>query len=382
MSSNKSSKIKESNIELLRIISMFYIVLYHLIIHSNMISNSIGLTKYTFLLIESLTLVHVNSFILITGYFQSNSKFKSRKILSLNNQVWFYKVVIPIALIILGIIAIPDTVTIFKTIMPIDYGTYWYVNTYILLYLLSPFLNKIINGLSKKNFKLLLTLLIIFISFIPTFTRDESFNTYSGRSLITFILLYFIGAYIRKYSVEDDIFEKKSTPSNRKKIFFGGYILLTIISFVFVSIGIRLERCNATLQYIGIILQNFHASYASPIIILQTVCYFLLFKNIKIKSKIINFVSSYTFSVYLISENAFARSSLYSYFGFDIISNYSFKWIIYSILISCFIFVLCICIELIVNFITKQISKLSIISNQKEKIYSKLKNVDLLLNNL
>ena len=71
------TKIRNSNYELMRIVSMFLIVLYHVIYHGQVLQNCHNEgAKIILELLEFFTLVHVNSFILVSGYFQSTSRFK------------------------------------------------------------------------------------------------------------------------------------------------------------------------------------------------------------------------------------------------------------------------------------------------------------------
>ena len=65
------SKVRDSNYELLRIVSMFLIVLYHTIFHGNVLKNTTGVLNFTFTCITILTFIHVNCFIIIMGYYQS-----------------------------------------------------------------------------------------------------------------------------------------------------------------------------------------------------------------------------------------------------------------------------------------------------------------------
>ena len=75
---NNMKKIeRNSNHELMRIISMFLIVLGHSILFGNALKNSQNESVTMILMIwEFILLVHVNSFALLTGYYQSNSTFK------------------------------------------------------------------------------------------------------------------------------------------------------------------------------------------------------------------------------------------------------------------------------------------------------------------
>lgn len=98
---------RKSNFELLRIVSMFFIVLYHTIIHGHVIENSTnpGLTMISNLLLF-ICIVHVNSYVLISGYFQSKSTCKQSKVWSLINADWFYRVIIVIILTSIGAISL------------------------------------------------------------------------------------------------------------------------------------------------------------------------------------------------------------------------------------------------------------------------------------
>ena len=98
---------RNSNFELLRIIAMLFIVLYHIIIHGQVLGNSVnaGLSIIIYLVMY-MTLVHVNSFILLTGFFQSTGKFKQSKVWSLINSSLFYKFLIVIVFSALGILSL------------------------------------------------------------------------------------------------------------------------------------------------------------------------------------------------------------------------------------------------------------------------------------
>lgn len=92
MSSIESSNIIEkktrnSSYELLRIISMFLIVLYHTILYGNVIKNTTGTLQTIFEIIKIFAFIHVNCFIIIMGYFQSKSKVDIKKIISMIFQI-------------------------------------------------------------------------------------------------------------------------------------------------------------------------------------------------------------------------------------------------------------------------------------------------------
>ena len=116
---------RDSNFELMRIISMIFIVIFHVMLHGWFLYNAEGGYRYLFMLLYSLTIVHVNSFILLTGYFQCEKEIRVSKIIALNNETWFYKVLFLIIVIFSGIeLASPiTTVDKIRTLLPIDFGS-------------------------------------------------------------------------------------------------------------------------------------------------------------------------------------------------------------------------------------------------------------------
>ena len=104
----------------------------------------------------------VNLFVLISGYFLINSKFKFKKLLKLTTEVFFYSVTLYIVCIFLKITTF-SIEEFKKVIFPISYNMYWFATTYIGLYLLSPFINKLLNNISRTEHKNLIYLLIILL---------------------------------------------------------------------------------------------------------------------------------------------------------------------------------------------------------------------------
>ena len=97
-------KIRESNYELLRIISMIFIIVWHLITHSGLEMNSTGSTNFFINLLMLLSIFHVSVFMLITGFYQSKSKFKLQKLLSLLIEIGFYNLIINTFFYVSGIV--------------------------------------------------------------------------------------------------------------------------------------------------------------------------------------------------------------------------------------------------------------------------------------
>lgn len=342
-----NTKIRESQFELMRIISMLFIVLYHILVHGKIFEHATGSMSLFLAFVESLILVHVNSFVLVSGYFQCKGKLKLGKAIKINNMTWFYKVVMMLVLIATSLIAKPDIIIRLHTYLPIDYGTYWFINSYLILYLISPILNKIINSSSKKNLQKVILTLFIIISVLSTVTRDVFYNTLTGRSLCTFILLYFIGAYIRNYPISDSYFMKPFSNNAKRLIYFSTYLFAAIMS-TFCWLGYTyLHPLGTFANEVGSILSFNHVSYASPIVIIQSIGYFLYFSTLNFKNKFINKVSSSTLAVYLISENIFLREMIYDKIGLTKITNITISLILEILIATIVIFIICTLIEIL-----------------------------------
>ena len=140
---------------------------------------------------------------LITGYLLYDKKFKIERLLRLYSEVYIYSILSLLICIFFGLEKI-NIVEFIRSLLPISGNIYWFISSYILLSFLSPFINIIIKNINKENHITLIVILFVFCSVIPTLTYADWPN--SGGHIEIFILLYLIGALIRKYN----LFNKKS----------------------------------------------------------------------------------------------------------------------------------------------------------------------------
>ena len=211
---------RESNFELMRIISVLFIILWHFLLR---LSSSVhGISYVINTILMAILIVHVNSFVLVTGYFQCKKDFKLTKLISLNNTTWFYTVVINFSLLFLGMVSfkISDIVKIILPINFLDQQNYWFITIYMLLYLVSPLLNTIIKFSSKERLQKIILVLIFAFMVLPSLTGNGLFyDNKGGYSLVQFIILYFIGAYLRNFPIKDSYLFKVFSKNSRKLIY-------------------------------------------------------------------------------------------------------------------------------------------------------------------
>lgn len=284
----ETTKIKnrDTNFELLRIVAMIMILVLHFNGHGKIIDCTDSFEyplKYLFFNgLEYACIIAVNLYIMITGYYMVKSKIKLHRILELWLEIFFYSVIIYAILVIFNKTDF-SMQNLVKSFFPLSTSKYWFMTTYMALYLLIPFINKIINNISKKQYKVLLFIGFVLLSLMPLYSSNKEFESTGGYSLIWFMYLYLISGYIRLY------FEKN----------IKSYKLFIIYICIILVEVILKKMLNKT----GVAL----CGYNFPFTLIKTLCIFLIFKNIKIKNKKINQlilkISPLTLAIYLIHDD-------------------------------------------------------------------------------
>lgn len=149
-------KERNSNLELYRIITMMLIVAHHYVVNSGLIQvmpNSETTNNSIFLYIFGMWgKTGINCFMLITGYFMCKSNITIRKFLKLLLEVEFYKIIIYFIFIISGYEAFTLKGCI-KSLLPITSVASGFTSCFLLFYLCIPFLNILIQNLTKEMHK-------------------------------------------------------------------------------------------------------------------------------------------------------------------------------------------------------------------------------------
>jgi hypothetical protein len=236
----------------------------------------------------------VGIFVLICGYFSIKSDFNLPRFVSLIAQVFSYSVI----LLLLAIFVLPGGSAIgrnevFASIFPTAYGTYWFITSYAVLILLSPYINKLLLMLTQKQHKALIVLFVVIWCFLPTFIGAS----FSGSDLAYFVSLYSIAAYIRLYPL-------KANASRHFALFgFWAFILLASIA----SSSYLLNYSGVFRKYI-----TYFSEYNRLPGAMCALELFLAMSQTKLfYSKLINGIASTSFGIYLIHDNFLIRPLLW-----------------------------------------------------------------------
>lgn len=286
---------RESNLDLLRIVSMLLIIFLHSIDHSGVLEAAevAALPGYAYVrFMYALTQVCVNCYVLISGYFLVNSKFRLQKLAVLWLEVVFYSLVIKAIFMAAGYTPF-SLISLISCFFPILTGRYWFITIYFGLYLVSPFLNLAIHAMNQKQHTALnLLLFALFSVWISLWPSMAGMNAGGGYGLAWFVVLYFAAAWFRLYY----------HPT--------GKLALKIACFIVIPVLVALVSVLGKCTDIGIIQRvsgNWYRYDAVPSY-LATLCLFTAFLNIKIRSNYlchaITLIAPSTFGVYLIHAHA------------------------------------------------------------------------------
>lgn len=188
---------RNMTVEYLRLVFISFIVLLHILWEDYGglygVTDNQSANAYIQLGLTNLVALGVTGFILISGFY--GVKMKIGRIISLWIQTSFY------ALLSAVLIKIFWGGYIFKNLIdaPLSLfdGGWWFVTDYLILMLLSPFLNAGIEKIDKKT----LGIVIVVLSFIM-YGAEWFHAKNSTMPLLLFFNTYLIGRYVRLYPIQ------------------------------------------------------------------------------------------------------------------------------------------------------------------------------------
>ena len=278
-------KQRDSNMELLRIITMCMIVILHLdifLLEEPGYFNKASTSYYFILFVNSLTIIGVNVFIMLSGWY--GIKLKWNRFIELWFQVFFF---IAIGLICNFIftgqmIPIKELLSHVFLMSGSDYG---FFQSYILLYIFSPLLNQYAELASKKAFTTFLS--VFFLIQLVWGCLSWGYVYFgNGYSAISYMGIYLLARFAKIYHWGNHI---------KSDQWFFIYLLLTILGSTLAFTG---GRHNHTIY-------NIAYSYASPFVVLASFAFLYFFSTLKLRNRVVNWIAKHCFAVYLFHMNIF-----------------------------------------------------------------------------
>lgn len=341
---------RQSNLELLRIIAMYMIVLGHFVLFGIMkhgYENSYivwldGTTAKK--IISSLCILGSlgnGLFFIISGYYL----YKKEHIISLKKvvctTVLYAWLAVITGFIIFGVNkmgggtihisvsnAIEDCASLILT--PVSGGVWWYITAYALLMIMAPSLNGVFNRLNKEQFVVIVALMYIFLYLfgeISSYLHDVEIA----------IFYYTVGVYCRRYA----------KPTHRIL-----YLMIIIIGICVCGLLQMMVSnkmlCNGSID----ILQRRLASMLL-VSIRPTICVslFMLLNNIQIRAnQTINFLAKHTLGVYLFHMAPFIRYVIFNQLVDEMMVYNSKLYLLWLLMIPMIIFCIGVVVDIFVSY--------------------------------
>ncbi len=327
----QTKPLRDSNLELFRIIVMLLIVAHHYAVHSGLFSigghsvvtmgepllqQGLNFRTFFYLFIGAWGKIGINCFLLITGYFMCTSQITWRKFLKLMLEIYFYKISFYLYFLFTGRTTF-TSLPLYEVLMPNPNITTNFLNSYTAFWLCIPFLNILLKGMTQRQHQLLLLLCLYIYVFIA------HLDFVSMNYVSWFIVLYFMSSYARLYP--NEFF-------NRSR----NWMLLTLLC-VALSMASIIYGFNQNTPYWYIMDCN------APLAVATSFCAFMWFKNIKIKyNKAINTIAATTFGIYLIHDNSIQMQIILWHNKLHVSQFFhSDHYVLYSIAAIIGVFVVC-----------------------------------------
>lgn len=277
------------------------------------VTNAVGTTKFNYVFACAMSVfcrVAVNCFYMISGYFIHKSSkeisfaYIRNSVVRQYKKVWFYSVLI-FFIAAIGHITVFSAKGLLTASLPIMSNIWWFPTVFILLTCLRPFIGKVLVELSDQELGLLLGC----IGFFDSFQAVIGSNAFGerGTGILHAVFMLMIGYAIKRWN-----------GFNLSKVrcflfYFGSCFAAGILSIV------EKRICGA---------EDAHAVfYNSPLIVVASAAFFILFLRINCDWKWSRILAPYVFAIYLINDHPIVRE-----FAWEKIlhssSYYGSKWMI------------------------------------------------------
>lgn len=286
---------RNSGIDLLRLVSMFFVVTVHSISKGwGGVFETAQPGTIQFMLcalIQAITMTSVDIFALISGYVGYSDEKKPARItplLQLYLQVVTCGLFTALVFLIVrpGVVSLKDLVIPF---FPITGNLYWYYTAYVGVLLLMPLLNAALRGTPKR------TLRVVWIAMFAAFSVYtavcDRFKLEAGYAMVWLLLLYLMGGVLKKCAIGKTM---------RPWMIAAGIVVLTGAAWLWKLYGLQISVFGVETD------REMLIRYTSPTILGASVLYVIGFSKLRcgrFLTRFAAFVAPSVFAVYLLNGN-------------------------------------------------------------------------------
>lgn len=306
---DEAESVRQSSFELLRIVAMFLVLIVHADFYSlgspaydDTVSHPVSsMMRYV---VESLSLVCVNVYIIISGYF--GIKLRVKGVLKFVFLVVFWRLLINIGFLGAENLGVVNTHLTFRRFVYLCIPGFedWFVMAYIMLLFFAPLLNSFIEKCSLRR---LWVYVLVYegCQILFSWGIDAWYCFNMGYSFLSFVGLYLLGAALRR------------TKCGRMR--YNPIVCYLVISVAVAMIVFITNRFVPETLLSGIVNTRFYPYYNGLFVLLSSAFLFLGFKRLNFSSRVVNYIAASSFAVYLLHMHPLIREF------YIFVCNYLFK---------------------------------------------------------
>lgn len=326
---NKQVEVRDSGIELMKIIAIILIVISHVV--QTLVSENSYLTYRGYIINVSNATTNIQTIILLilrhlgvlgnslffvcsAWFLLKSSAFKKKKWFSMLTEIWTVSIIILIITCLILHQNISKDILI-KSFFPTMFSNNWYMTCYLLFYPIHPMLNVIVKHMNRTKL-LRVTICLSILCVLFDFIKGDLFFS---SPLILWVTIYFMIAYMQKYM-------SKFANSLRLNI-----RMIMINTIFFIGIILLTEFCGLHLSQINGKMARWNNN-SNPFLIFIAIALFNIARNIHFKNTFINYISSLSLLIYIITENLILRTYyrpaiwnyIYTHYGYSNVVGWVF----------------------------------------------------------
>lgn len=215
---------RDTSADIIRIIAAFLVICIHFFMRSGFYNENIdGFGMYPMVTVRTLSGICVPLFMILTGYLMCGKKLSKSYYFKISKVIFIY-IASCVLCAVFRVNYFNENITFSKFmsgVLDFTMAPYaWYVEMYIMFFLLIPFINMIYNGLENRKKKRILVITLIIVAIVPSLFNNFSFYettqlwfkpaNYDNLSKVFpnyWVTLYpfayyFIGCYLREYRLK------------------------------------------------------------------------------------------------------------------------------------------------------------------------------------
>lgn len=300
--------------EALRILSMLLVLLVHATFMATGLPDKgmlidrplVGFGLY---MQSAMSVVCVNVFVLLSGWFGIH--WHTKRLAGLLFMVLFF------SLLVFTVLAIAQPsqylhADAMGTVLMIHGNDYWFIKSYILLFIFAPLLNLYVEHSSQRQVLLTLVLFYLFQTVYGWLSIEGAADLAGGYSALSFMGLYLLSRYVRLYAFGK---EKFRLMVHKSRKFFTAYLGICLVHALTAFAVTRL----------GFPVAGRIFTYTNPLVIVESLCLLLAFATLpSTHNRVINWVAASCLAVYLLHANELVLRPYYARFIGQVFQHYSY----------------------------------------------------------